>query len=87
MITANGKTFECSFFGVSTAGNMHVVVSGASVMEIADFFSQKGNLETIQYDNNGEIYEYTGFVKLLGIAIQDDGIRVTLRRLFAGEEE
>lgn len=87
MITANGKTFACSFFGVSTAGNMHIVINDASLMDIADFFSQKSNLETIRYDTNGELYEYTGFVKLLGIAVQDDGIRVTLRRLFAGEEE
>lgn len=87
MITANGKPFECSFFGVSTAGNMHIVINGMSLVEIADFFSKKSNLEMIRYENNGEIYEYTGFVKLLGIAVQDDGIRVTLRRLFAGEEE
>lgn len=66
---------------------MHIVINNSSLMDIADFFSQKINLETIRYDTNGELYEYTGFVKLLGIAVQDDGIRVTLRRLFAGEEE
>lgn len=87
MITANGKTFECSFFGVSTAGNMHIVINGSPLVEIADFFSKKDNLAMIHYENNGKAYEYTGFVKLLGIAIQDDGIRVTLRRLFAGEDE
>lgn len=87
MIFANDRAFNCSFFGVSTAGNMHVVISGSTIVEIADFFSKKTNLEKIRYESNGESYEYTGFIKLVSISAQNDGIRVTLRRLFAGEEE
>lgn len=66
---------------------MHIVITGSTVVEIADFFSRKTNLEKICYESNGESYEYTGFIKLVSISAQNDGIRVTLRRLFAGEEE
>lgn len=87
MIFANDRAFNCSFFGVSNAGNMHVVITESTIVEIADFFSKKTNLEKICYESNGESYEYTGFIKLVSISAQNDGIRVTLRRLFAGEEE
>ena len=85
MIFANGRAFNCSFFGVSTVGNMHIVVNDSTVVEIADFFSRKENIEKIRYEDSGKEFEYTGFIELVGIAVQDDGIRVTLRQKYASE--
>ena len=64
MILANDRAFNCSFFGISTAGNMHIVITGSTVVEIADFFSRKTNLEKICYESNGESYESVSYTHL-----------------------
>lgn len=86
MVIVNGKSFECAFFGISTLGNMHIVIENSTVTAVAAYFSNPNNLTSIKYKNGEEETEYLGFVKLIAIAPQDDGVRVSLRRRYEGEE-
>lgn len=85
-IIIGGEALDCGFFGISSAGNMQLIIKNKSVAEIAALFSDQEKTKQMIYDNGDQMQEFNGYTVLINIANQAEGVRVAMRRKFVGEE-
>ena len=85
---ADGTELPCSLFGLSRSGHLYIEVYGLSWREAAEIFDDPSKTASMTYPFEDGTVTRTGFTVFEGFdKVEDNGIRVTMRRKYEGEDE